>query len=219
MTARTLPAYAMTAVAGWIDTVGILLFFEQLRIFPTYMSGNTTRMFASVLDGNWRRVGLYGGVILLFLAGAFVGRCVNDGTRGRETAALQIEAALLFIAALLASRSVPELVTLGLLAFAMGWNNVALAPRKGVGPRGYITGTLVTLASGVADAMLHRSAWSRVIEPAALWASLAIGALAGAYAASLMPAGFVLLIPASVVAVCGIAVAAGWLQEDATESR
>ena len=38
---RTLPAYALTAVAGWIDTVGILLFFEELQIFPTYMSGNT----------------------------------------------------------------------------------------------------------------------------------------------------------------------------------
>ena len=33
--ARTLPAYALTAVAGWTDTVRIMLFFEQLQIFPT----------------------------------------------------------------------------------------------------------------------------------------------------------------------------------------
>lgn len=215
MTARTIPAYAMTAVAGWIDTVGILLFFEPLRIFPTYMSGNTTRMFASAVEGNWQRTSLYGGVILLFLAGVFIGRCINNGTRGRETVALQLEAALLFIAALAASRHASELVTLGLLAVAMGWNNVALTPRKGVGPRGYITGTLVALASGVADALMRRSTWSKVAEPAALWASLAAGAVAGAYAVSLMPVASVLLVPASVVAVSGMAVAAGWLDRAA----
>ncbi len=212
MTAHTLPAYAMTAVAGWIDTIGILLFFEQLRIFPTYMSGNTTRMFVSAVDGSLQRAGLYGGVILLFLVGVLIGRCINDGTRGRETLALQLEAALLSVAALAASRHAPELLTLGVLALAMGWNNVALAPRNGVGPRGYITGTLVTMASGMADALLRRGAWSKVVEPAALWASLAIGALAGAYAVSLVSVAFVLLIPASVVALCGIAVAAGWLE-------
>ena len=57
---RTLPAYALTAVAGWIDTVGILLFFEELQIFPTYMSGNTTRLFVSAQQGDLRRLFLFG---------------------------------------------------------------------------------------------------------------------------------------------------------------
>ena len=213
MIARTTPAYAMTAVAGWIDAAGILLFFTTLKIFPTYMSGNTTRLFVSVAEGESRRMGLYGAAIVLFLAGAALGRWINDGTRGRESAALQLEAVLLFAAALAAAREAPETVTFGLLALAMGWNNVALQPRGGVGPRGYITGTLVAIAIGVVDALARRDTWAKVKEPAALWASLASGALAGAFATTIMPAAVVLLIPASVVALCGISVAAGWLRK------
>jgi uncharacterized membrane protein YoaK (UPF0700 family) len=110
----------MTAVADWVDTVGILLFFRELQIFPTYMSGNTTRLFASAVEGDLRRMILYGAAIVLFMTGAAIGRLINDGTRGRETVALQLEAALLFGAALAASREAPETLTLALLAAAMG---------------------------------------------------------------------------------------------------
>ena len=203
----------MTAVAGWIDTVGILLFFKELKVFPTYMSGNTTRLFVALFQGESHRAGSYGAAIALFVAGAVVGRCINDGTRGRETVALQLEAALLASAALAASRGAPELLTLGLLAFAMGWNNVALTTRHGIGPRGYITGTLVSLASRVADAITRRGRWRRALEPAIVWASLAFGALAGAYATAVLSPAQVLLVPAAVVLLCGIGVAMGWVRE------
>lgn len=213
--ARTIPAHAMTAMAGWIDTVGILLFFQELRVFPAYMSGNTTRLFVSTFQGEPGRALLYAGAILLFVAGAVLGRCINDGTRGREAAALQLEAGLLCTAALAASRSAPELLTLGLLTFAMGWNNVALRARSGIGPRGYITGTLVSFASNVADALMRRGAWRSAIEPAVIWASLATGALAGAYSTAYLSAALVLLVPASVAMLCGFGVLAGWLHVDA----
>lgn len=211
--ARTIPARAMTAVAGWTDTVGILLFFQELRIFPTYMSGNTTRLFVSAFQEEPRRALLYGGAISMFVTGAVLGRCVNDGTRGREAVALQLEAALLFAAALASSRGAPEVLTLGLLALAMGWNNVALQTRNGVGPRGYITGTLVSFASGVADALARRGAWGQTVEPAVVWLSLAGGALAGAFSTAYLAPPFVLLVPASVVMLCGIGVAVGWVKD------
>ncbi len=214
--ARSVPACAMTAMAGWIDTVGILLFFQQRRIFPTYMSGNTTRLFVALFRGELQRAWLYGGAIALFVAGAVLGRCVNDGTHGREAVALQLEAAWLLGAALAALGGAPELLTLGPLAFAMGWNNVALATRHGVGPRGYITGTLAAFASAAADAMCGRGGWHRVLEPARVWASLALGALAGACSTAYLSPALVLLVPAGVVMGCGSAVALGWLGQSAT---
>ena len=216
--ARTIPAYAMTAVAGWIDAIGILLFFQDLRIFPTYMSGNTTRLFVSVVQEDLQRARLYGAAIVLFVFGAVIGRWVNDGTRWRETIAVLFEAALLFAAALAASRGAPQVLTPGLLAFAMGWNNVALKSSRGAGPKGYITGTLVAFASAVADALAHRGRWSEAVEPAVVWSSLACGALAGAFSTTLMSAAFVLLVPSSVVALCGVIVAVGWLRDGADGS-
>ena len=212
---RTLPAYALTAVAGWIDTAGILLFFEELQIFPTYMSGNTTRLFVSAQQGDLRRLFLFGAAIVLFVIGAGVGRWVNDGSRGREATGLLLEATLILSAALAAASTAPDTLTLGLLAAAMGWNNVALEPRRGVVPRGFITGTLVALASAVADALSGRGPWAQVKRPARIWLSLAGGALAGVYSTTLLPDALVLLAPAIVVALCGAAVAMGWVRDDA----
>ena len=214
--ARTLPAYALTAVAGWIDTVGIVLFFEELQIFPTYMSGNTTRLFVSAEQGDLRRLGLFGAVIVLFVIGAGVGRWVNDGSRAREATGLLLEATLIFSAALTAASTAPETLTLGLLAAAMGWNNVALEPRHGVVPRGFITGTLISLASAVADALARRGPWARVKKPALVWLSLAGGALAGVYSTTLLSDTLVLLVPTIVVALCGAAVAMGWVRDGAS---
>lgn len=213
--ARTLPAYALTAVAGWVDTVGIMLFFNELQIFPTYMSGNTTRLFVSAVQGEMQRLGLFGAAIVLFMLGAGLGRWVNDGSRVREATGLFLAAALILCAALAAASSAPQTLILGLLAAAMGWNNVALATRRGVGPRGYITGTLVSVASGVADALTGRGRWAQALQPAQLWLSLACGALAGAYTATTLSGTWVLAVPAAIVAACGVAVAAGWVQGDA----
>ncbi len=211
---RTAPAYAMTAVAGWIDTVGIMLLFTELQIFPTYMSGNTTRMFVSVVEGDLHRLSLFGAAVLLFVLGAGLGRWVNDGSRGREVSGLMLEAALILGAALAVAGGAPETWTLGLLAAAMGWNNVALEPRGGVGARGYITGSLVLLASSVADALARRGPWTKANRPALLWLSMAGGALCGAYATTKVPGALVLLAPAVVVASCGVAVALGVVRGD-----
>lgn len=96
----------------------------------------------------------------------------------------------------------------------MGWNNVALEPRHGVVPRGFITGTLVSLASAVADALAKRGPWSKVKGPALIWLSLAGGAVAGVYSTTLLPDALVLLAPAVAVALCGTAVAVGWVRDD-----
>lgn len=210
--ARPLAAHLMTSVAGWVDAVGILLFFTQLQIFPTYMSGNTTRLFVAATEGELNRVALYGLTIALFVSGAVGGRLVNDGMRWRESAALMVEAALLLGASAASAAGKPELLTLGLLATAMGWNNMALKPRNGVGPRGYITGTLVSFASSTADALTGRGdGWKAVGSSAAVWASMAGGALAGALSVRYFEGALVLLVPALAIGLCSAAVALGWI--------
>lgn len=209
---RPLAAHVMTAIAGWVDAVGIILFFSQLQIFPTYMSGNTTRMFVSATRGEWQQMGLYGLAIVLFLTGAVLARLVNDGRRWREATALLAEGLLLLGASLMAARGAPELLTLGLLATAMGWNNVALKARNGIGPKGYITGTLVSIATGTAEALMgRRGAWSSVGHALLTWSSLALGALAGALSTRFVPDPLVLLAPAIAIGLCAIAVAAAWI--------
>jgi hypothetical protein len=55
-----------------------------------------------------------------------------------------------------------------------------------------------------------------VKKPALVWLSLAGGALAGVYSTTLLSDALVLLAPAIVVALCGAAVAMGWLRDDAS---
>ena len=96
----------------------------------------------------------------------------------------------------------------------MGWNNVALEPRHGVVSRGFITGTLVSLASAVADALAKRGPWSKVKGPALVWLSMAGGAVAGVYSTTLLTDALVLLAPAVAVALCGTAIAVCWVRDD-----
>ncbi|MDQ2780822.1 MAG: DUF1275 domain-containing protein [Pseudomonadota bacterium] len=202
----------MTAVAGWVDAVGILLFFTQLQIFPTYMSGNTTRLFVAATRGEGHRVAMYGLTIALFVFGAIGGRLVNSSERWRESLALLAEAALLIGASAAAGQGAPELLTLGLLATAMGWNNMALKPRNGVGPKGYITGTLVSFANHIAEALTRRGGgWAAVWSSAAVWASMACGALAGALSTRFFTGTLVLLVPALLIGLCSLAVACAWI--------
>jgi hypothetical protein len=55
-----------------------------------------------------------------------------------------------------------------------------------------------------------------VKKPALVWLSLASGALAGVYSTTLLSNALVLLAPAIVVALCGAAVAMGWVRDDAS---
>lgn len=214
---RPFAANLLTAVAGWVDAVGILLFLTQLQIFPTYMSGNTTRLFVAAAQGEWQRMAMYGVAIVLFVCGVIGGRIVNDGRRWRETAALVAEAALLLCASVAAARGAAELLTLGLLAAAMGWNNMALKARHGIGPKGHVTGTLVSFATSIADTLSRRErSWTAVWTSAVVWGSMALGALAGAVSTRFVDGALVLLAPALAVGLCAVAVACGWLGAGAT---
>ena len=66
----------------------------------------------------------------------------------------------------------------------------------------------------VADAMARRGPWAHVKKPAMVWLRLAGGALAGVYSTTSLPDALVLLAPAIVVALCGAAVAMGWVRDD-----
>ncbi|MEO5733963.1 MAG: YoaK family protein [Rubrivivax sp.] len=204
----------MTAVAGWVDAVGIMLFLSQLQIFPTYMSGNTTRMFVAASQGQWRQMGLYGLAIVLFVVGAACARLVNSGGRWRESCAMLAEGLLLLTAAFAAAQRAPDLLNLGLLAAAMGWNNVALKSRNGVGPKGYITGTLVSIATGIGEALMGRGRWSSVGSALAVWSALAFGALAGALSTRFLEDPMVLLVPAVAIGLCALGVAIGLIPVD-----
>ena len=155
----------MIGAAGWVDVVGVLQLLQNLSVFPSFMSGNTTQVFTSLVRGDNRDALLYGSVISVFVLGALLGRLLNDGSSLCEAAALFGEALLLVAALLTVELGMTEGATLLVLALAMGWNNVALRASHGFGPKTYVSGALVSLGSNLADALSGRSAWSKLRAP------------------------------------------------------
>ena len=197
----------MIGVAGWIDVVGVLQLLQTLSIFPSFMSGNTTQVFTSLIQGDNHEALLYGSVIGAFVLGALLGRLLNNGSTAREALALFGEALLLVAALLSAELGASEGTTLLVLALAMGWNNVALKASRGFGPKTYVSGALVSLGSDVADALSGRSPWSKLHTPLVTWASLALGGLAGGLFSAAFSVTAALLVPTALLVLIGFGVA------------
>ena len=197
----------MIGVAGWIDVVGILQLLGSLQVFPSFMSGNTTQVFSSLVQGETYAALLYGGVIGAFTLGVLLGRLLNDGSRGREAAALFAEALLLAAALLAAERGASAEIILLILTLAMGWNNVALKASHGLEPKTYVSGALVALGSLLADALSGRTSRAQLRVPLVTWLSLSLGSLAGGLVSSTASLTAALLVPAALLALIGVGVA------------
>jgi uncharacterized membrane protein YoaK (UPF0700 family) len=167
-------AVLLIGVAGFVDAIG---FLELKHLFASYMSGNSTQLAVAAAQAAWGDARSAGGVVTLFVAGVMTGRLLGMAAGNwRRCAILSVEAVLLGAAALASFN-----VTIVLIVFAMGMQNAVLRRAGDVKVSlTYVTGTLVTFAEKLADALVgavRPFAWT---SEALLWIGLVIGAAAGA---------------------------------------
>lgn len=169
-------AICLSALAGYVDA---LAFLELGGFFVSFMSGNSTRLGVGLASGSPAALiaaGLVGCFVAGVVAGSFAGHAAR---RHRRVAVLALVAALLLLAAALASLGQRH-AAIALMAIAMGAEN-GVFERNGEVSIGltYMTGTLVKFGQRVAGAFLggERWAWAPYLL---LWLGLVAGVLAGA---------------------------------------
>lgn len=170
-------AFALAALAGFIDALG---FLQLGGLFVSFMSGNSTRL-AVGLEAQSRVVPLAALLIGCFVGGVIAGSLVSAAVpeRLRKAAVLAVVAIMLLAAA--ASRyALGATIVVATMAAAMGCANTVFQ-REGEVSIGvtYMTGTLVKLGQRIANALRggDRFGW---IAYLLLWTSLVAGAVAGA---------------------------------------
>ena len=169
-------AYAVAALAGFVDVTGLL----QLNgYFVSFMTGNTTLLARDLATGG-HRVLVPALLIAGFVIGVTAGTLLGDRypARRKPLVALFVMAGLLAAATARALGLVP--FSLALLVLAMGALNTILSGNR-TNPVGltYMTGAMVRMGQLFAE----RIAGSPSASPLPfllLWVSLLLGAILGA---------------------------------------
>src|ERR1700733_13050633 len=119
--ALLLLAVGLTALAGYVDAIGLL---RLGNLFVSFMSGDSTQLAVAISQARWTKAGETGGIVLLFVLGAGLGRLLAGAAKswGRPVV-LAIEAVLLILAATLGAA--PRLAIVPLV-MAMGMQNAAV---------------------------------------------------------------------------------------------
>ena len=169
-------AYAVAALAGFVDVTG---FLQVDGYFVSFMTGNTT-LLARDLAGGASRVAVPALLIAGFVIGVVAGTLLGDRLASRRKIVVTALVAALLVCAALARFVELREISLGLLVVAMGALNTALSANR-ESPVGltYMTGALVRTGQLLAD----RIVGDREANPlpfALLWLSLLAGALGGA---------------------------------------
>ena len=170
-------AVLLAAVAGYVDSIG---FLHLGGLFVSFMSGNTTRMAASLAQGDWILAVAAALILLIFVFGAMLGALVSGGTGPRARArVLAVEAALLLTAAVSAGMGRPMIAVVCMVA-AMGLENAVFLRNGQVGVSlTYMTGALVKIGHTLAAAV--RGGPLKDVTPhLLLWGGLTMGAIIGA---------------------------------------
>lgn len=146
------------------------------------MSGNSTSLAAGLERGEFAKelpivVGV-GAFVLGGVTGELLGQSVPVR---RWTAVLSVEAAVLALAAGVTFGDGNSFSGACLLAFAMGFQNTCVSPNSAfTSALTYVTGALVHMSKGLAQALRGHSSWLAAAQYGCLWLSLMVGALGGA---------------------------------------
>lgn len=204
-------AYALTAVAGAVDAIGVL---QLSGLFVAHMSGNSAALGAAFGQGDWAVAMPHLFAIPAFLCGLVLGYFVilPHPTPRRCALLLLTEAGLLALfAALLLADGSPDPHRLSyfgvalLPLVAMGLQNATL---REIGrdpfPTTYVTGTIDTLGKSIVALLRQRS--RETFTTATLAASILLvyiaGAILGGFGLRLVGP-LVLVLP--VLFLCGLA--------------
>ena len=188
----------LLALAGYVDAVA---FLRLNGLFVSFASGDSTRLAALPSEGRLGEAAAAGGVVALFVMGAFAGRLITLATGALARAALlSVVAALLALAVVISGTirgGAAMALTAAAMALAMGLQNSVLhcAGPVRVTPT-YVTGALVKLAHELADAVQGApSLWGSYLL---MWLGLVAGAALGALGAQRL--GSLALLPPAVAA-------------------
>ncbi|MHA6718915.1 YoaK family protein [Sphingomonas sp. RS6] len=173
-------AILLAALAGFVDA---LAFTSLGGFFASFMSGNTTRLgvgLGAAIPGD---AAMAGSLILSFVAGVILSSIVVRAFGPRPQAAVMFVVTTLLALAALVGTFVPGPIVLLLLAAAMGAEN-GVFTREGEVAIGltYMTGSLVRMGQGLANALMgdaDRFGWMRYLV---LWLGFAAGVVFGAQA-------------------------------------
>ena len=199
----------LNMVSGWVDAVGYLALLASIQMFPSFMSGNLTKIVTDAVSGSPMRSVMIGGAVLSFFAGAVVARLVNGGRARRDPASLGLVSAVLGISGLNLLLGGFEYVTLLAMAAAMGMINNAYSGRMQFHVHTFLSGIWVALATAVADRIAGRAGWEAAVVPGVTMLSVLTGALAGALSVTYAPLSVSILMPTAVIGVIALALLAG----------
>ncbi|HCB74887.1 MAG TPA: DUF1275 domain-containing protein [Sphingomonas bacterium] len=170
-------AAAIAALAGFVDAYA---FIRLGNFFVSFMSGNATRGGVVLSGGFGGGGGLAFSLVLAFLAGVILASIVSRRFERGAAAAVMGLTTLLIVSAALATMA-SSLLAMPLLAAAMGAMNGVLLREEGaaVGLT-YMTGNLVKLGQGLADALMGTAPPWRWVPYLLLWLTFVGGAVGGA---------------------------------------
>jgi uncharacterized membrane protein YoaK (UPF0700 family) len=196
----------LTAVAGYVDAVG---FIELGGFFASFMSGASISVGVAFSGNDWAAVYHAGLLISAFLFAATISECASGA--GRTWAlpiVLSLGAMCLFAAVGMTYTGLSSQLAIVPVVAAMGIQNTALRPIEGVrlGVT-FMTGTLVSLAQSVGQALSRRSGSWDWLPHAIVWCSFVCGACIGAIAYRLYGFG-ALKVPAIIVGLMGACIGA-----------
>lgn len=174
---RQMIALLAAALAGFVDAVG---FLSAGGYFVSFMSGNTTRL-AVDLATDPRSALIPALIITGFVAGVAGGTLIAEASgKWRKPAILGGSGLLLLCGAALREMDLHTL-SLAPMVFAMGvLNNTFRRDGEIAVGLTYMTGALVRLGQAIGDKLGGKRLRDGWPAPLTLWASLALGGVAGA---------------------------------------
>lgn len=212
MVTRKQAVFTLNLVAGWVDAVGFLALVGAVQAFPSFMSGNSTKVVTDLVSGKTTLAAMVAGVVLVFILGTIISRLINDGTRSRETCALAVVSGVLWLAGAGVHFSWNGYALLLLLAFSMGLINRAMQGRNGFTVHTFVSGAVVAIGSDIADAISGRGDWRQILLPLSIWGAILAGAFVGSILTLKIGLVVALFIPAAIVSLLALADGAAWLE-------
>ena len=191
----------LNAIAGWVDAVGYMALLASIRMFPSFMSGNLTKIVTDAVSGETTSSGLIAGAVLAFFVGAVVGRLVNAGKARRDPLSLGLVAVILGGSAANLHLGGVEYPSLVALAAAMGMMNNAYSGRMRFHVHTFLSGIWVALATALADRIAGRGDGQAAVVPLVTLLSVLSGAFAGALSVSYAPLAVSIFLPTAAIAV------------------
>jgi len=171
-------AFILAGLAGWVDGVG---FVHWHGLFVSFMSGNTTQTGAAA-GADWPSVIRAGRTVLVFVLGVLLGELIAAPCRtwGRPVVLL-VESILLWLGVGASAAGWGDAVVSSVLGLAMGIQNASVYEVGRISiALTYVTGTLVKIGRGMAEALRGAGQWRAIIPYLGLWSALLAGAFAGA---------------------------------------